>query len=84
MGPNDRFPDGLLITISGIILFLLTFSLIGPTVRLVHNILDMLKRVEERPGPAVAVTMLLLGTLVISAMGASSTMPGTGSRMRFR
>ena len=59
----------LIITISGIILFFVTVSLIGPTIRLIQSIVGTLKGIEERPKTSVSVTMLFLGTLcAISAM----------------
>jgi hypothetical protein len=66
--PNSTGPT-MVVVFSGIILFFLTLGLIGPTLRLVRQVIDALGRVEERPRPAVAVTMFLLGTLCdISAM----------------
>jgi hypothetical protein len=54
---------------SGFILFFLFLALIGPTLRLIRQILDTLAKVEERPRPAVAVTMFVLGTVcAIAAM----------------
>ncbi len=67
----DRNSTGptMVVVFSGIILFFVTLALIGPTLRLIRQVLDVLARVEERPRPAVAVTMLVLGTLCdISAM----------------
>ena len=37
---------------NGIILFFLTLALIGPTIRLVRQVLETLSRVEERPKTA--------------------------------
>ena len=60
-----RDPDDLnsriIIVFGGIILFLLTLALIGPTLRLVHRVLEILARVEERPRPVVALVMMILG-----------------------
>jgi hypothetical protein len=58
-----------IIITSGFVLFFLTVALIGPTLRFIGQILDTLARVEERPRPTVAWTMLVLGTVcAISAM----------------
>ena len=59
----------IIITISGIILFFATVSLIGPTIHLIQSIVGTLRAIEERPKTSVAVTMLFLGTLcAISAI----------------
>jgi hypothetical protein len=66
---HDDSSQNSLIMSSGIILFFLTLTLIGPTLRLARQILDTLGRVEERPRPPVALMMLFLGTFcAISAM----------------
>jgi hypothetical protein len=58
-----------LIVASGIILGFLTLCLIGPMLRLIRQVLETLKQVEERPKPMVALTMLGLGSLLaITAM----------------
>jgi hypothetical protein len=68
-GVVSEYAINVLTLVSGIILFVLTLSLIGPFTRLVRSVLDALSRVEERPGPAVALGMLGLGTLcAITAM----------------
>jgi hypothetical protein len=68
MNPNSPGPT-MVVVFSGIILFFLTLALIGPTLRLIRQVLDALSQVEERPRPTVAFTMLCLGTLCdISAM----------------
>ncbi len=60
--------DPIIIT-SGIILGFLTLALIGPTIRLVRQVLEALGRVEDRPRPPVALAMLVLGTIcAMSAM----------------
>jgi hypothetical protein len=65
---NDSSQNSLIVS-SGIILFLLSITLIGPTLRLVRQVLDTLSKVEERPRPTVAMTMIILGTVcAISAM----------------
>lgn len=65
----DQYQEKSFIVSGGIILFFLTLALIGPTLRLVRQILDTLSRVEERPRSPFAGVMLLLGTTcVISAV----------------
>jgi hypothetical protein len=66
---EDAESRSVLVTASGVILFFLTLSLIGPAIRVVHKIQDTLKQAETRPGPTVAVTMLCLGAIcAISAL----------------
>jgi hypothetical protein len=65
----DFHSVGPLTTVSGVILFILTLALLGPVTRLVQKTLEALGRVEERPGPAVTLGMLGMGTLcAIAAM----------------
>ena len=69
MGMVSTDNQGSVIVASGIILFFLAASLIGPTLRLIGQTLETLGRVEERPRPSVAWTMLVLGTAcALSAM----------------
>jgi hypothetical protein len=51
-----------IIITSGLILGFLTLALIGPTIRLIRQVVETLGQVEDRPKPMVAGVMLLLGT----------------------
>ena len=69
MGTVREYQQDSIIIASGMILFFLTLALSGPTLRLIRQVLETLSRVEERPRPPIAWTMLILGvTCAISSM----------------